>query len=461
VTPDFKPYPEYKDSGLPWLGQIPANWGLVRAKRLFRKMERPIRLDDEVITCFRDGTVTLRKNRRLRGFTESLKEIGYQGIRRGDLVIHQMDGFAGAIGVSDSDGKGSPIYSICEPIVSLNTHYYAQVLREMARSQYIVALARGIRERSSDFRFDTFATQYFPLPPLKEQNLIADIIGRLDQHTRRYIRVKRRQIKLLNEQKHSIIYQAVTRGLDPKVRLKPSGVEWLGDVPEHWKISRIKNEFINLNNIRVPISSVERGKMNSRLFDYYGASGVIDKVDNYLFDDELILIAEDGANLVLRNLPLVIIARGKFWVNNHAHILKPKRGSIEYLVYALEMINYRPWISGAAQPKLTKDRLMSILLPIPPDIEQTRILDKLKIETDPLKLIVEKAYKEINLIREYHSRLIADVVTGRLDVRGVDLPTLLEAEPIEPEAEIEDVSEGEFNEESELVDVEEVRDADD
>ena len=106
--------------------------------------------------------------------------------------------------------------------------------------------------------------------------------------------------------------------------------------------------------------------MTSRRYDYYGASGIIDKVDDYLFDDELLLIAEDGANLVMRNLPLAIIARGRFWVNNHAHILKPRRGNIEFLAWVMEGLNYLPWISGAAQPKLTQDRLMGIAIAVPP-----------------------------------------------------------------------------------------------
>src|ERR1700747_1544563 len=107
----LKPYPATRDSDIPWLGEIPSHWSIGRAKWLFQKMDRAPRDSDEVVTCFRDGIVTLRKNRRVRGFTESIKEIGYQGIRKGDLVIHAMDAFAGAVGVSDSDGKGSPVYS--------------------------------------------------------------------------------------------------------------------------------------------------------------------------------------------------------------------------------------------------------------------------------------------------------------------------------------------------------------
>ena len=105
MTPTPRPYPAYKPSGVPWLGDVPVHWDARRGGGLFHKMDRPVCDSDEVITCFRDGTVTLRKNRRTEGFTESLKEIGYQGVRKGDLVIHQMDAFAGAVGVSDSVGK--------------------------------------------------------------------------------------------------------------------------------------------------------------------------------------------------------------------------------------------------------------------------------------------------------------------------------------------------------------------
>ena len=122
------PYSAHKGSEVPWLGEIPLHWLVERGKHLLKKIERPVSEDDEVITCFRDGEVTLRRNRRTEGFTESLKEIGYQGIRKGDLVIHEMDAFAGSVGVSDSDGKGTPVYSVCEPASNANAQYYALVV---------------------------------------------------------------------------------------------------------------------------------------------------------------------------------------------------------------------------------------------------------------------------------------------------------------------------------------------
>lgn len=132
---ELKPYPEYKDFGEAWVGAIPVHWQSDRGKHLFVRMQRPVRDGEDTVTCFRDGIVTLRKNRRLRGYTEAIKELGYQGVRVGDLVIHAMDAFAGAVGVSDSDGKCSPVYQVCQPRGQANSSYYAFLVREMSRSR--------------------------------------------------------------------------------------------------------------------------------------------------------------------------------------------------------------------------------------------------------------------------------------------------------------------------------------
>ena len=208
----------YKESAIPWVPVIPDHWETKRAKSLFKKMERPVSDSDEVVTCFRDGTVTLRRNRRESGFTESLKEIGYQGIRPRDLVIHAMDAFAGAIGVSDSAGKGTPVYSVCTPIGEANPHFYARVLREMSRNNWIECLAKGIRERSSDFRFTEFSAQVLPVPPPDEQAGIVRFLNQADDQIQRYITGKERLIALLEEERQALIHQAVTRGLDPNVQ---------------------------------------------------------------------------------------------------------------------------------------------------------------------------------------------------------------------------------------------------
>ena len=284
-------------------------------------------------------------------------------------------------------------------------------------------MARGVRERSTDFRFAAFRDQLVPVPASLEQAAIVRFLNHADCRIRRYIRSKERLIELLAEQRRAIASQAATGQIDvrtgqPYPAYRDSGVEWLGKVPKHWRVTRVKTEFHCLNHRRVPLSGTERGTMKRRDYDYYGASGVIDKVDDYLFDDELLLIAEDGANLLLRSLPLAIIARGKFWVNNHAHILKPKRGHIEFLASVMESFSYLPWLSGATQPKLTQDRLMSVGIAVPPRHEQDQIVRSMAETTLGVDAAAKDAQEQIDLLREYRTRLIADVVTGKLDVRA-------------------------------------------
>lgn len=212
VTRGLNPNVKLKDSGVEWIGEIPEHWGVEKGKWLYVQQKRPVRNEDDIITCFRDGQVTLRKNRKTEGFTNALKEHGYQGIRIGDLVIHNMDAFAGAIGVSDSDGKSTPVYSVCteRKADTVNSLYYAYYLRELARKGYIQALAKGIRERSTDFRFNDFANLEYALPPLSEQNSIVTYIETQSAKIDKAIKLQEQQIEKLKELKSTLIDSAVT-----------------------------------------------------------------------------------------------------------------------------------------------------------------------------------------------------------------------------------------------------------
>lgn len=201
-----------KNSGIDWIGLIPVHWRIERAKWLYKKMDRPVRLSDDIVTCFRDGQVTLRTNRRTDGFTNALKEHGYQGIRKGDLVIHAMDAFAGAIGVSDSDGKSTPVYSVCVPRISetVDPYFHAYFIRNVALSGLLTSLAKGIRERSTDFRFNDFSDLELAFPPLIEQRAIVKAIEESSRKIEKVIAIKQEQITALNEYKTCLINSAVT-----------------------------------------------------------------------------------------------------------------------------------------------------------------------------------------------------------------------------------------------------------
>ena len=427
------PYPEYKDSGVPWLGKIPAHWELHRGKWLFRKMERPVRSQDEVVTCFRDGTVTLRKNRRIRGFTESLKEIGYQGIRKGDLVIHQMDAFAGAVGVSDSDGKGTPVYSVCLPKRDLDTHYYAQLVREMSRSYFITSLAKGIRERSTDFRFDTFASLTLPVPLPEEQKAISRFMRNESAQINKFIRNKRRLIELLKEQKQNVINQAVTRGLDPKVKFKPSGVEWIGDIPEHWDARRLKT-----------IAKVVLGKMlktspskDDQLKPYLRSANIQwfeanlsdvasmwfsqSEMEQYRISKNDILVSEGGE-----------VGRACIWqdeleecyIQNSVHKVTAGAEVLPlFLLYQFSAFGskgaFKAVVNRVSIAHLTREKLVAVFFCKPPIEEQKTILAHIQAKTAEIDQAITRAEREIELMREYRTRLISDVVTGQVDVRNV------------------------------------------
>lgn len=211
VTRGLDPNAKMKPTNIPWLPEVPEHWEIKRAKNIYRKEQRPIQKDDEIVTCFRDGEVTLRKNRRTTGFTEATDYSNYQHICKGDLVIHQMDAFAGSSGVSDSDGMGTPVLSVCTPKISgIDNNYFAHILRLMGKNGFILSLYRGIRERSSDFRFDTFAKQWLPVPPLSEQQAIVSYITDRVTKIDKMIGNINREIENLKEYKQRLISDVVT-----------------------------------------------------------------------------------------------------------------------------------------------------------------------------------------------------------------------------------------------------------
>ena len=208
VTKGLNPDVETRGSGVQWIGLMPAHWDCQRGKYILRYIQKPVREDDGVITCFRDGEVTLRSNRREDGFTMADKEIGYQGIDVGDLVVHGMDGFAGAIGISDSRGKASPVLNVLD--TKQNKRYIMYYLRSMAYNDVFVALATGIRVRSCDLRWNKLAELLYPLPPIDEQDAIVEYIDSVLERTNAVIADKKQQIETIEEYKKSLIFEYVT-----------------------------------------------------------------------------------------------------------------------------------------------------------------------------------------------------------------------------------------------------------
>ncbi len=209
----------------------------------------------------------------------------------------------------------------------------------------------------------------------------------------------------------------VTKGVRGEREMKDSGVEWIGEINHRFSLIKLKYICSILDQYRKPISADKRSQSGSVLYDYYGASGAIDKIDDYTIDDHVMLIGEDGANLRMRNLPLMYEVNGKAWINNHAHILKPtERVDFYYLFYALEELDINPYITGSAQPKLSQEKLQNIWVPLPDLEEQQEIATYIRSKCAKIDKLIAKKEQLIKELESYKKSLIYEVVTGKREV---------------------------------------------
>jgi len=419
----LKPYPAYKDSGLEWLGEIPAHWSQERGRNVFRRMNRPPGDAEEVVTAFRDGTVTLRSKRRTEGFTFSLQEIGYQGVQKGDLVVHAMDGFAGAIGVSDSDGKASPVYSVLRTAAALDgvLGYYAYLLRHAATSGFVRALARGIRERSTEFKFDQIRAMSLPVPTKIEQGAVAAFLDRETAKIDELVEKKRRLIELLQEKRAALITQAVTKGLVPNVPMKDSGVEWLGEIPAHWEVVEIRSRA----------QVVQGYPFDSALFTT-GEGVPLVRIRDLLTDSTEINYAGPVVHEALIHCgDLLVGMDGDFnarrWrgqtalLNQRVSCVRAKpEASVSFLEHVLhtplKLIN--DMAPATTVRHISGSQIEKLRFGLPPAHERDQIADRIESEAGRIDALVAKTRAAMERYGEYRTALISAAVTGKIDVRG-------------------------------------------
>lgn len=439
----MKRYDSYKDSGIYFLPKLPFDWKIRKAKFLFKEENRPVRPEDEIVTCFRDGQVTLRKNRRTDGFTNSLKEIGYQGVRKGDLVIHNMDAFAGAIGISDSDGKGTPVYSCCTPKnKDINQYYYCYLLRYLARNGFILSLAKGIRERSTDFRFNDFKELYLPVPSRLEQDLIVSYLDAVTSNIDEAIAQQQKMIDLLNERKQIIINNAVTKGLDPNVKMKSSGIDWIGDIPEHWEVYKIKNLISLLTdydangsfsdiakncniNTGTPYAWMVRTTdlVNKRYGIVEGNNYCDLKTYNYLSKSSLnsgdLLMTKRGN---VGQVYVVPECDNPMTLAPNLYLLRTLKGLVNNKFLMFYLSSFKPQGQLALLNKSTtlgalyKDDVKAMNVILPPIDVQNHIVDWIETRCLDIDEASNSFMKQISLLQERKQIIINDVVTGKIKV---------------------------------------------
>lgn len=423
----FRPYETYKDSRVAWIGSIPSTWDVQRAKWLFKRMDRPVRPEDDIVTCFRDGEVTLRSNRRTDGFTTALKEIGYQGIRKDDLVIHAMDAFAGAIGVSDSDGKATPVYSACVPRQpnTVDPNFYAYYMRHLALSGFLVSLAKGIRERSTDFRFNDFAELEIPFPSLPEQRAIVAFLDEKCAKADGAVKIKEEQIALLRERRHIIIQDAVTHGINPSAPMKDSCIDWIGQIPAHWEVKRGKFLFAKVDRPvrtqddivtcfrdgQVTLRSNRRVEGFTNALKEHGYQGIrkgdfiIHAMD--AFAGAIGVSDSDGKATPVYS---VCVPKVENTVDPHFFAQLMRQIALSGLLVSL---------AKGIRERSTDFRygdFASLLLVVPPLPEQKEITAYIQAVSERIENGIEIKRRQIMVLKEYKTSLINAAVTGKIKI---------------------------------------------
>lgn len=411
---------EMKDSGIPWLGAIPSTWNCIRGKYILRYITKPVREDDGVITCFRDGEVTLRSKRREEGFTMADKEIGYQGIDVGDLVVHGMDGFAGAIGISDSRGKASPVLNVLDS--KQNKKYLMYYLRSMAYGNVFLTLSTGIRVRSCDLRWNKLAEIRYPVPSLEEQEKITNYLDCKCEEIDKLIVDIQAQIDTLEQYKRSQIAEAVTKGLAPNEHLKESGLAWIGNIPNHWevmpnkylmkKLKLIQSVYTDEDIISLTVNGVIKrdlenpsGKMPTS-FDGY----------QFVYPGNLLMCLFD-IDVTPRCIGLI----KDFGLTSPAYsqfVLNSKADAGYYYYYYLNLDFNKDLLHLAKNQRhsLNEEQFGAIPTVVPPIEEQKAIAAYLDEKCAEIDGCIAAKKEQISALEAYKKSVIFEYVTGKKEV---------------------------------------------
>lgn len=445
----LKPYPEYKESSSPWLGRLPANWQLSRLGSVLRERgeTNDMRQMGQVLSVMKDVGVIPYEEKGRVGNKKSEDTARYKIVLPDDIVVNCMNVIIGSVGLSRYTGCLSPVYYVLTRRSDANNpHYLNAVFQTKPFQRSLVRIGNGIMAHRMRIPMELLKCEPFPVPPREEQDAIVRFLGHSNERVKRAIRAKTQLISLLNEQKQAIIQQATTHGLDPNVRLSHSGVEWLGDVPEHWELLRSKYVFREVDNRSV--TGEETHLSMSQELGLIPSSQIRRRLVSESYAGAKLCEHEDLVlNRLKAHLGVFALAPERGLISPDYTVFRPVR-EIEPLyfesIYRTPAcrIELRRRAKGIVQGfwRLYTDDFYDIRVPVPPVVEQKAIMAVLDGELMTTNTVIARARREIKLLHEYLTRLVTDVVTGKIDVReaALNLPETadeLEAPTTDVEAE--------------------------
>lgn len=448
----YKPYEKYKDSGIPWLGEIPEHWEVKRAKWVFDELSVKGYPNEPLLAATQTKGVVLKSKYENRTVVAQNNLETLKLVEPGNFVI-SLRSFQGGIELAYDRGIISPAYTVLALKDQNQTGYFKYLLKSKEYINSLTLLVTGIREGQN---IDTkkFKESLLFTPAPEEQTAIARFLDYKLVKINRFIRKKKQLIKLLNEQKAAIINQAVTKGLDPKATMKDSGIEWLGEIPQHWEVVKLTGvcDIVRGNSSFKKDELLNDGKYVAL---QYGKTYKVDEVNDefqfYVNDEfykdsqtvkyeDVIIIStsetiEDLGHSVFYN------RRDLGLLGGEQVLLRPKNGKVngKYLCYSSKGFakELRKYATGVKVYRFNIDDLKTIYTSVPPFQSQVEIVNFIETESQRINTTITTTEKEIALVEEYKTALIAEAVTGKIDVRGYEVPEVESDEESDEEWEAE------------------------
>ena len=423
----LNPYPSYKKSGMPWLAQIPAGWETRRIKTVFRESEerkghRPM----ELLSLTRgNGLIPQSQNTNTSLLAEDLSN--YKVCHPSNIVMNRMQAWSGLFAVPNQEGIVSPDYSVFKLTTPCEIQLFEHLFKTPILVEQFAKYSKGIGTGFNRLYSEEFGNINIPFPPPTQQAAIVRLLDDADHRIRAYVNAKERLIALLEEERQAVIHQAVTRGLDPNVKLKPSGVEWLADMPEHWEIRRGKRLFSPRKELALPndiqLSATQAyGVIPQDEYEQRVGRRVVkislhlEKRQHVELDDFVISMRSFEGGLER--------AWATGCIRSSYVVLRPAiEVDVEFFSYLFKSQAYIQALQSTANfirdgQDLNFNNFCSVDLPFPPTEEQRRMAVALVEATANIDTTIARTRRQIELMEEYRTRLIADVVTGKVDVRG-------------------------------------------
>jgi type I restriction enzyme, S subunit len=404
----FAPYPAYKDSGVEWLGQIPAHWEVKPNVGLFRERNERGRRDLPILEVSIASGVRLRQfsDTKIEQRSEDLE--GYKVARHGDIAFNKMRMWQGAVGSTPEDGLVSPDYVVAIPHQDADSGYYASTFRTPMYMAEVYRWSHGIVDDRNRLYWDDFKAIRSPFPPPDEQRTIATFLDRETARIDALMAKKERLIELLQEKRTTLITRAVTKGLDPTVAMKDAGVEWLGEIPVHWEVTSIGRQIVLQRGV-----DITKDEQNEGSVPVVSSGGVSSFHDRALAKGPGVVVGRKGTAGSLHYVEC------DFWPHDTTLWVREFRGNCPRFVYfKLSTLDLASFDTGTANPTLNRNLIHPLRVSWPPIREQRKIAAFLDRETAKLEALIAKIREATNRLKDLRTALISAAVTGKIDVRS-------------------------------------------